>query len=402
MDPLPCARSPRHTRWTAAALVACATVAGCDGVREIGARAASRLAESLGAESPTIPDTAPITPTLSWTSRGFGAGNHVLEVRAPVGTRVFIGSQEQTVEQASGTTFTLDELQVVEHGEAQLVAPDGTITRLSLPEIPGPRLADVVRLTDCFALEDHVLASGPVVGLDACPTMRDRLSFSVPEGARATLAGKTITAERSAVTFTLDAGALALAQDVRIDDPPSHRTSDTHDVVLPLRVQWRGQTLETTVELRFGKQAIDVAVRSAIGWFQQRTLDLPGTTDTEARARALIAVVGDEARVLGRPGTLGGVDLVAVHELLDVRADGRCGPYGEFGWGNSYIPRKARDERWTVYDARTRAVVATRTFKATRAECPYSVRLTDETSVQSRVASEPVMKWLGGLASNAS
>jgi hypothetical protein len=392
------ARTTRLLRQIAAAAVISTSLGGCEGVREISARAATRLAESLGDEAQTPTPSGPTTPSLSWAKNGFGAAGHELQVRAASGTRVFVGAQEETIGASGVAHFNLSEPHVVERADVQLVAPDGSITRVAMPEIPGPRLADVVRLTSCFGLDDALLVRSPALGGDTCNSPRDRVAFDMPTGARATLGGKTIAVEGSGATFTIDAAALALEHRVRLHDPISHRTSEEPDVAMPLRVQWRGQTLETTVELRFGKQVVDAAVRAAIGQFQGGTLSLPGSTDATPDARALVAVVADQARWIGKSGSLADVDLVAVHELLEPRDDGRCGPYGRFGFGTDYVPRKARDQRWTIHDARTRAVIATRTFKATRATCPYSVQLDDDTVVTADVSEEAVSKWLAGFA----
>lgn len=128
---------------------------------------------------------------------------------------------------------------------------------------------------------------------------------------------------------------------------------------------------------------------------------LPRGTNPPAIVRGSMVVMPAEEyaplTTVGKPATLGQLDLVAIVKDGAHHAAAECGPYDNFGM----LPHEQLESIVTVYEAATGAKVDEHTFADGYEDCSMFVSgyAGQKPTVESRVAHRAIDAWLAGITS---
>lgn len=245
---------------------------------------------------------------------------------------------------------------------AAFTAPEGA-------GAPFLQIHDCARLPDGTSSTDVRSRFGRANGCKARKDAPHTLVASANPGAKVKVGGKEMTAGPDGeITLELDAAAGLL--DMQVGASKAQRSE------IPFSVEVRagaGEPLRGDIRLSADGDAL---LRS---WLKGFTPGKPLAAGVGAGEGAIAIYAPQEGRprIVGGPGPLRDVRLVAIGKERPLREAGSCGPYESDKGGVFSAPRRDHDVDITVYDATTGEKREEKGFSAKGTECPAYASMVD-------------------------
>lgn len=260
-------------------------------------------------------------------------------------------------------------------------APEGT-------GAPFLQIHDCARVPGGTSSSDIRSRFGRVNGCKAQKDAPHTLVASANPGAKVKVAGKEITAGQDGeITLSLDAAAGLL--DMQVGSARGQRA----EIPFSVEVQaGAGEPLRGDIRLSADGDALLDA------WLKGFTPGKPLAAGIGTGKGAIAIYAPQEGRpwIVGGPGPLRDVRLVAIGKERPIREAGSCGPYESDKGGMFSAPRRDHDVDITVYDATTGEKRAEKAFSAKGTECPAYASMVDfkVRPVDVYPPGEEVSQWL--------